>query len=128
MDHLIKHLPEILSHVLLDTLKLIPFLFFAYLLMEFWEHRSENAAEEQLRRSGKIGPLIGGALGILPQCGFSVAAAGLYAGRVITTGSLVAVFLSTSDEMLPILLSEGATFPFIAQVLGVKLAIGIAYR
>lgn len=126
MDHLIEHLPELLSHTLLDALKLIPFLFLAYLLMEFLEHRSESAAEAQLRRSGKIGPLIGGALGILPQCGFSVAAAGLYTGRVITTGSLIAVFLSTSDEMLPILLSEGTSLPFIAGVLGIKLAIGIA--
>lgn len=125
MEHLIEHLPEILSHTILDTLKLIPFLFLAYLLMEFLEHRSEGAAENQLRRSGKIGPLIGAALGILPQCGFSVATAGLYTGRVVTTGTLIAVFLSTSDEMLPILLSEGAPLPFIASVLGVKLAVGI---
>lgn len=126
MEHLIEHLPEILSHTLLDTLKLIPFLFLAYLLMEFLEHRAGNAAEHQLQRSGKIGPLIGAALGILPQCGFSVAAAGLYTGRVVTTGTLIAVFLSTSDEMLPILLSEGAPLPLIAQILGVKLAVGIA--
>ena len=126
MKHLIEHLPEILLHTLLDTLKLIPFLFLAYLLMEYLEHRSGNAAERQLRRSGRIGPLIGAALGILPQCGFSVAATGLYTGRVITTGTLIAVFLSTSDEMLPVLLSEGAPFPTVAQILGVKLAVGIA--
>ncbi|MBR2019019.1 MAG: arsenic efflux protein [Clostridia bacterium] len=119
-------MPEILSHTLLDTLKLIPFLFLAYLLMEFLEHKSGSAAEAQLKRSGKIGPLLGSALGILPQCGFSVAAAGLYTGRVITTGTLVAVFLATSDEMLPILVSEGAPLPLIFKILGLKLLIGIA--
>ena len=126
MMHLLEHMPEILSHTLLDTLKLIPFLFLAYLLMEFLEHKSGSAAEAQLKRSGKIGPLLGSALGILPQCGFSVAAAGLYTGRVITTGTLVAVFLATSDEMLPILVSEGAPLPLIFKILGIKLLIGIA--
>ena len=126
MTHLMEHMPEILSHTLLDTLKLIPFLFLAYLLMEFLEHKSGSAAEAQLKRSGKIGPLLGSALGILPQCGFSVAAAGLYTGRVITTGTLVAVFLATSDEMLPILVSEGAPLPLIFKILGLKLLIGIA--
>jgi len=126
MTHLMEHMPEILSHTLLDTLKLIPFLFLAYLLMEFLEHKSGSAAEAQLKRSGKIGPLLGSALGILPQCGFSVAAAGLYTGRVITTGTLVAVFLATSDEMLPILVSEGAPLPLIFKILGIKLLVGIA--
>jgi len=126
MTHLMEHMPEILSHTLLDTLKLIPFLFLAYLLMEFLEHKSGSAAEAQLKRSGKIGPLLGSALGIFPQCGFSVAAAGLYTGRVITTGTLVAVFLATSDEMLPILVSEGAPLPLIFKILGIKLLVGIA--
>ncbi len=123
---LLHHLPEILWHTLLDTLKLLPFLFLTYLLMEFLEHKSGNAAENWLRRSGKIGPLIGGAFGILPQCGFSAAASGLYAGRIITTGTLIAVYLSTSDEMLPILISSGAPLPTVLKLLGVKLTVGIA--
>lgn len=126
MEHLLHHIPEILLHTLLDTLKVIPFLFLTYLLMEFLEHRSGNAAQKLLGRSGKVGPLIGGALGLLPQCGFSAAATGLYAGRIITAGTLIAVYLSTSDEMLPILISKGAPLPFIFKVLATKLVIGVA--
>ena len=125
MEHLLHHLPEILEHSLLDTLKLLPFLFLTYLFMEFIEHRSGNAAEHWLRRSGKIGPLVGATLGVLPQCGFSAAATGLYAGRIITTGTLIAVWLSTSDEMLPILISEGAPVPLVLKLLGYKLAVGV---
>ena len=125
MEHLLHHLPEILSHTLLDTLKLLPFLFLTYLLMEFLEHKSGDAAAKWLGRSGKVGPLIGGALGILPQCGFSAAASGLYTGRIITTGTLIAVYLSTSDEMLPILISNGAPLPLILKILATKLIIGV---
>ena len=116
---------EWILHSLLDTAKLLPFLFLTYLLMEFLEHKSGDAAGRLLRRSGKIGPLLGGALGVVPQCGFSAAASGLYAGRLITVGTLLAVYLSTSDEMLPILLSSGASLPFILGVLGCKLTIGV---
>lgn len=121
-----EHLWEILSHTLLDTVKLIPFLFLTYLLMEFLEHKAGNAAENLLRRSGKVGPLLGGALGILPQCGFSAAASGLYSGRVITTGTLLAVYLSTSDEMLPIMISHGAEAGEVLKILGIKLCIAVA--
>lgn len=121
-----EHLLELLWHTLLDTLKLVPFLFLSYLLMEFLEHRSGNAAERLLRRSGKVGPLLGGALGIVPQCGFSAAASGLYCGRVITTGTLLAVYLSTSDEMLPIMISRGAPAGEILKILGIKLVIAVA--
>lgn len=126
MEHLIEHLPEILSHALLDTLKLVPFLFLTYLLMEYLEHRSGDTAAGWLHRSGRIGPLIGGAFGVVPQCGFSAAASGLYAGRVITAGTLIAVYLSTSDEMLPIMISRGAPLPFVLKVLATKLIVGIA--
>ena len=126
LEHLWAHLPEIARHSLLDTLKLVPFLFLTYLIMELLEHKSGDAAARWLRRSGKIGPLIGGALGIVPQCGFSAAASGLYGGRIITVGTLMAVYLSTSDEMLPVMLSEGAPIPFLLKILGVKLLVGIA--
>ena len=126
MEHLIEHMGEILLHTLLDTAKLLPFLFLTYLLMEFLEHRSGNAAANWLRRSGGIGPLVGGAMGIVPQCGFSAAASGLYAGRIITAGTLIAVYLSTSDEMLPILISHGAPLSLIFKILGTKLAVGVA--
>ena len=120
--HLLWHATE---HTLTDTLKLIPFLFLTYLLMEFLEHKSGDAAANWLRGSGKVGPLLGGAMGVLPQCGFSAAASGLYTGRIITTGTLLAVYLSTSDEMLPILISKGAPLPLILKLLATKLIIGV---
>ena len=120
---------DVLLDTLLDCLKLIPFLFLAYLFMEFLEHKSGNAAENWLRRSGKVGPLVGAGLGILPQCGFSAAASGLYTGRINTTGTLIAVYLSTSDEMLPILLSKlpsgEATVGLILKLLTAKFVIGL---
>ncbi len=121
--HLLGHS---LLHTLEDTLKVVPFLFLTYLLMEFLEHKANGAPERWLRGSGKVGPLVGGALGVLPQCGFSAAATGFYTGRMITTGTLIAVYLSTSDEMLPILISSGAPVPTILKLLGTKLVIGIA--
>lgn len=110
----------------LDTLKLIPFLFVTYLVMEWVEHRTSDKTRTVIRRAGRLGPLAGGFIGIVPQCGFSTAASSLYAGRVITAGTLIAVFLSTSDEMLPILLSERADIRFIVKVLLVKAVYGAA--
>lgn len=114
---------DVILDTLLDTAKLLPFLFLAYLLMEFLEHHAGGKTERLLTRSGKIGPLFGGLFGVVPQCGFSAASAGLYAGRLITTGTLLAVFLSTSDEMLPIMLSHGI-FPY--KLLLAKFVIGVA--
>lgn len=117
---------HLLLHTVQDTAKILPFLFLAYLLMEFLEHKAGGAAERWLKGSGKVGPLLGGALGVLPQCGFSAAATGFYGARIITTGTLIAVYLSTSDEMLPILISEGAPLPLILKLLGTKMLIGVA--
>lgn len=126
MPELVHLAAHSLLHALEETLKLLPFLFLTYLLMEFLEHKAGGAAERWLKGSGKIGPLLGGAMGALPQCGFSAAASGLYTGRIITTGTLLAVYLSTSDEMLPILISGGAPLPLILKLIGTKLIIGIA--
>ena len=98
---------EILEHTIEDSVKLIPFLFLTYLLMEYIEHKTKEKTKETIKKSGRFGPLIGSLLGIIPQCGFSVSATNLYAARVITLGTLISVYLSTSDEMLPIFLSEG---------------------
>ena len=125
MQELIHHLPEILWHTLIDTLKIVPFLFLTYMLMELLEHKSGGAAERWLSRSGKIGPLAGAMLGAFPQCGFSAAATGFYTGRIITTGTLIAVWLSTSDEMLPILIAGGAPFLLIIKVISFKVLVGI---
>ncbi len=115
---------EVIEDTLIDALKLVPFLFLTYLLMEYLEHKTGDKTKEVIKKSGKLGPLFGAILGIVPQCGFSAAAASLYSGRVITMGTLIAVFLSTSDEMLPILISEAAPISLIVQVLLIKLVIG----
>lgn len=117
-------LEEVLLDSLLDFLKLLPFLFLTYLLMEFLEHRAGEGMEKAIRRAGRVGPLFGGLLGVVPQCGFSAAASGLYAGRVISLGTLIAVYLSTSDEMLPIMIAEGAKASLILKLLAIKLVIG----
>lgn len=127
MEHVLELIWEILGHSVVDTAKIVPFLFLTYLFMEFLEHKSGDAAARWLRRSGTVGPLVGGTLGVLPQCGFSAAAAGLYAGRIITVGTLIAVCLSTSDEMLPILISEGAPLGFVLKILAAKLVIGVLW-
>lgn len=119
-------LEEVLLHGLLDTLKIIPFLFLTYLLMEYIEHKSSDKAEQFMKKAGVFGPAVGGALGVLPQCGFSAAAANLFAGRIITIGTLVTVFLSTSDEMLPILLSGRVPLGTVGLVLLYKTCVAIA--
>lgn len=120
-----RFLDEVLLHGILDTLKLVLFLFLTYLLMEFIEHRASDKARRFMQRAGGFGPLVGGALGVIPQCGFSAAASNLYTGRVITLGTLVAVFLSTSDEMLPILIAGNIDFTKILGIIVYKTAVGI---
>ena len=112
---------HILEHSVLDTLKLLPFLLLTYLLMEYLEHKMSEKATSVINRAGKLGPVLGGVLGIVPQCGFSAAMSNLYAGGLITRGTLLAVFLSTSDEMLPILISEKVSAPLIFKILAVKV-------
>lgn len=110
---------------LVDTVKLIPFLFITYLLMEYLEHHTSQKTTKLLAKMGKAGPLFGGLFGIVPQCGFSASAASLYSGGVITLGTMLAVFLSTSDEMLPIFISEQVAPTQILFILGVKAVLGI---
>lgn len=116
---------DIIVDTLSDGIKLLPFLFVTYLAMEYIEHKTSRKTQQIMKKSGKWGPVIGGILGIVPQCGFSTAASNLYAGRIITLGTLSAVFLSTSDEMLPILISQQAPSHTIIRVLAVKVIIGI---
>lgn len=109
----------------IDSLKLLPFLFLTYLLMEYLEHKTSEKSKNAIKKSGKFGPVIGSLLGAVPQCGFSVSATNLYAGRVITLGTLIAIYLSTSDEMLPILISSGTNIGLIIEILIVKILIGM---
>ena len=116
---------EVLLDTGIDALKLLPFLFITYLIMEYIEHKTGDKTKNIIKKSGKWGPVFGAILGTFPQCGFSDAAANLYAGKVITLGTLIAIFLSTSDEMLPILISEAAPIDIILKILATKLVIGI---
>lgn len=117
---------EVIWDTVTDTLKLIPFLFLAYLAMEYLEHRTGEKTQRLIGKAGRLGPVLGGILGMAPQCGFSAAASNLYAGRVISLGTLIAVYLSTSDEMLPILISEQAPVGLMVRFLLTKAAIGLA--
>ena len=113
------------EHALEDTLALVPFLFVTYIALEALEHAAGNRANAVVRRAGAAGPVAGALLGIVPQCGFSAMAATLYAGRVVTLGTLVAVFLSTSDEMLPMLVAEQVEAGLLFRVLGLKVLVAL---
>ncbi|MBQ8830672.1 MAG: arsenic efflux protein [Oscillospiraceae bacterium] len=116
---------HILEHSVLDTLKLLPFLLLTYLFMEYLEHKMSDKAASVINRAGNLGPVLGGVLGIVPQCGFSAAMSNLFAGGLITRGTLLAVFLSTSDEMLPILISRQVPAALILKILAVKVVTAV---
>ena len=126
LEHWMHSVWHAIEHAFPDTIKLLPFLLVTYLVMEYLEHRGAEKTQQIMKRSGKFGPLFGAVVGLFPQCGFSTAAANLYAARVVSRGTLIAVFLATSDEMLPILLSEGADISVIGKLLGIKLLVGMA--
>lgn len=110
---------------LIDTLKLLPYLFITFVLLEFIEHKLSKKNRSILVKNKKVGPFAGGILGALPQCGFSAMAANLFSSKVITTGTVVAIFLSTSDEMLPIMLSENTNIIILLKIVGFKVFVGI---
>ena len=116
---------DIVLDALIDVLKLIPFLFIAFLLLEYIEHKMSDKNQKYLINNTKLGPLVGGLLGSFPQCSFSAMATRLFSSRVITLGTLIAVYLSTSDEMLPIMLSNGTNVLIILKIIGIKIIIGI---
>lgn len=118
---------DVLFDTLIDGIKLLPFLFITYFIMEYLEHKTSQKAKNMIAKSDKFAPFLGSALGIVPQCGFSVAAASLYAGKIITLGTLIAIFLSTSDEMIPILISEHAPLVTIVKILLIKFIIGVMW-
>ena len=120
---------DVLLDTLLDAAKLIPFLYLTYLLLEFIEHRAKEQTEALMKKAGKWGPFLGGALGAVPQCGFSASMSNLYAENIISMGTLVAVFLSTSDEMLPIMISGISSGDVrawsVVKILLVKILLGV---
>ncbi len=116
---------DIVADALIDSIKILPFLFITYLAMEYLEHKTQEYTETIVQKTEHFGPLLGGIIGIVPQCGFSAAASNLYAGRVITLGTLIAIYLSTSDEMIPLLISEQFPVPTMIKILAIKAIIGI---
>lgn len=110
---------------LIDSIKILPYLLITFVLLEFMEHKLSKKNEKILAKNKKFGPVIGGLLGGIPQCGFSTMAANLFSSHVITVGTLVAIFLSTSDEMLPIMISEKQNILTILEIIGFKVLIGL---
>ena len=126
MMEFLRELPHALGHTVLDTLPLLPFLYLTYLLLEYLEHRASARVRGAVERSGAYGPLLGGVVGAVPQCGFSSMAASLYAGGAITAGTLLSVFLSTSDEMLPVMLAGRFPILLVLRILLIKVVLAVA--
>ena len=118
-------LKDVIIDTILDSARIFPFLFLTYLLMEYLEHRAKDKTVRALKKAGPLGPVVGAIAGLLPQCGFSAAATSLYAGRIVSLGTLMAVYLSTSDEMIPVLISMQVSPKVIFSILGVKLLTGM---
>ncbi len=116
---------HILEHALKDMFPMLPFLFLTYLLMEFIEHKNNDRFEKFLINARKLGPIIGSLLGIIPQCGFSVIASGLYMNKSITLGTLLSVFIATSDEAIPILISRPEQLSTLTAIIIIKIILGI---
>ena len=117
---------DVVFDTIIDSIKLLPFLFLTYLAMEYLEHKTSARTKKFVKDSGKAGPVIGALLGAVPQCGFSTAASNLYAGKVITLGTLIAIFMSTSDEMIPVFLSEHVNVLVLLQLILMKVIMGLA--
>ena len=116
---------DVVFDTIIDSVKLLPFLFLTYLAMEYLEHKTSARTKKFVKDSGKAGPVIGALLGAVPQCGFSTAASNLYAGKVITMGTLIAIFMSTSDEMIPVFLSEQVDVLVLVKLILIKVFIGL---
>ena len=116
---------DIILDTIIDFLKLLPFLFITYLVMEWIEHRTEEGSLNLIRKSGVFGPVIGSLLGVIPQCGFSTAGSTLFAGRIISAGTLIAIYLSTSDEMLPVMIAKSVSGSVIAKILIIKIICAV---
>ncbi len=121
MLHMLEHA---FVHSIEDSIKIVPFLFVTYLVMEYIEHKTNNKLVGILK-GPKGGPVLGGIVGMIPQCGMSAMASNFYSGRMITAGTLIAVFLSTSDEMLPIMLSHSIPIGEIGKILIFKAIIAM---
>lgn len=127
MQEFIHTAIHILWHSFLDTVKIVPFLFIAYLLMEFVENKASEKMEKSMKRVGKAGPVIGSVLGLFPQCGFSASIANLFATGIVSAGTVVAVFLATSDEAVVLLLSNVTNTGAVFKLLVCKFLIAVFF-
>ena len=118
---------EILLDAIIDSVKILPFLFITHLIMEYIEHKMSEKSKITIKKAGKWGPLLGSTVGIIPQCGFSASATNLYSARMISLGTLMAVYLSTSDEMIPVFISEKVPILTLVKILAIKFVIGIIF-
>lgn len=116
---------DVVIDALKDTAELIPFLFATYVVISLLDLFASDKTTAAIQRAGHAGPLIGGVLGVVPQCGFSAMGASLYADRIVSLGTFVAVILSTSDEMLPLLLAEHVEVGLLARILVTKAVLGV---
>ena len=116
-----------LEHAFIDSIKIFPFLLLTYIILEFIEHKTSDKFVHIIEKSGFLGPIFGSILGVIPQCGFSTVASNFYAGRIITLGTLISIYLSTSDEMLPILIANNAPLSLILKILLIKVVIGMFF-
>lgn len=124
---MMEQIIDIILDAVIDTAKLLPFLFITYLVLEYLEHKASDRMEHFLERAGRFGPAVGAVAGAVPQCGFSAAASSLYAGRVISVGTLFAVFLSTSDEMIPVMIMGKVPALTILAVVGYKIVVAMFF-
>lgn len=120
-----SYMVDCLCDALLDTIKLLPYLFITFLVLELIEHKLSKKTQKVITKYKNVGPIVGGILGGFPQCGFSAMASNLYTSRVITMGTLIAIFLSTSDEMLPVMLGEDVPILLIIKIIVFKIIVGI---
>lgn len=118
---------HLLEHVILDTLKIMPFIFIVYLVIEYFEHRSNTAISHALMKAGRLGSVYGALLGSIPQCGFSVIASDLFSRGALTIGTLIAIFVATSDEAVPIILSHPDKAYIALIVIGIKIVIAVIF-
>lgn len=124
---MIDEVVHVFLHSFIDSLKILPFLFIAFLIIEIIEHKFSEKSKKIIENSGKFGPVVGAFLGLIPQCGFSVVATNLYVTRILSLGTLISIYLATSDEMLPIMISNNIDITIILQILLIKLFIGIFF-
>ncbi len=124
MLHFFEHIPESFLHALKDTLPLLPWILILYIVIELLENKTDFSQTNKF--GGRLGPLVGAAAGLIPQCGFSVMAAKFFEKRYITVGTLLAIFMATSDEAFILMLGSGQGAVWVLPMLAIKILVGVS--